>query len=122
MSWRTPLLDKNYLSGAAVLPYRFCKFGSSDTAIVTAAAATDAIIGVSGQVGAPAAGQQIDITLMGIGEVTLAANLARGVLVTSDANGAAVAAATANNRIAGTLLMSGVAGDVVPVMLAIGNF
>jgi hypothetical protein len=52
MSWRNPLLDKTYTAGGTINPYRFVKFGGSDTALLQAAAATDALIGVSGQVGA----------------------------------------------------------------------
>lgn len=115
MSWRNPLLDKTYTAGGTVSPYRFVKFGGSDTAILQAAAATDALIGVSGQIGA-ASGEVLDITLVGIGEVTAGGSITRGNAVTSDANGKAVVAAD-GNVIIGKALMSAADGDVIPVLL-----
>lgn len=115
MSWRTPILDKSYTAGGTILPYRFVKFGGADTTLLQAAAATDALIGVSGQVGA-ASGEVLDITLVGIGEVVAGDAITRGNAVTSDANGAAVVAAD-GNVIAGKAMMSAVAGDIIPVLL-----
>jgi len=116
MSWKTPLLDKAWDAGAAVEPYRFIKFGADDDHVIQAAAASDSMIGVSGQVGADAAEDRIDVTLVGIGEIELAATLARGAQVTADANGKAVAA-TDGDYVGGKILMSGVAGDIVPILL-----
>lgn len=115
MSWRNPLLDKTYTAGGTINPYRFVKFGGSDTALLQAAAATDALIGVSGQVGA-ASGEVLDVTLVGIAEVTAGDAITRGNQVTSDANGKAVVAAT-GNVVAGKAMMSASAGDIIPVLL-----
>lgn len=115
MSWRNPLLDKTFTAGGTINPYRFVKFGGGDTVLLQAAAASDALIGVSGQVGA-ASGEVLDVTLIGIGEVMAGDNITRGNMVTSDANGKAVVAAD-GNMIAGKALMSAVAGDVIPVLL-----
>jgi hypothetical protein len=115
MSWRNPLLDKTYTAGGTINPYRFVKFGGADTTLLQAAAASDALLGVSGQVGA-ASGEVLDVTLIGIGEVMAGDNITRGNMLTSDANGKAVVASD-GNVIAGKALMSAVAGDIIPVLL-----
>lgn len=113
--WRNPLLDKTFTAGGTVNPYRLCKFGGSDTAIVQAAAASDAIIGVSGQIGA-ASGEVIDITLVGVGEVQAGGSITRGNQVTSDANGKAVVASD-GNVIIGKAMASAADGDIFPILL-----
>jgi hypothetical protein len=113
--WRNPLLDKTFTAGGTINPYRLCKFGGSDTAIVQAAAATDAIIGVSGQIGA-ASGEVLDITLIGVGEVQAGGSITRGNQITSDANGKAVVASD-GNVIIGKALASASAGDILPILL-----
>lgn len=115
MSWRTPLLDKTLQAAGTISPYRLCKFSTTDTTVVQATAATDALIGVSGQVGA-ASGEAIDITMVGVGEVTLGGNVTRGNSVTADSDGCAVAASDGNS-VAGIALKSGVADDVIPILL-----
>lgn len=113
--WRSPLLDKTLTAAGTILPYRLLKFSTSDTTVVQATAASDALIGVSGQVGA-ASGETLDVTLIGIGEVTLGDTVARGARVTSDASGRAITASDGEN-VAGMVLKSGVVGDVVPLLL-----
>lgn len=115
MSWRNPLLDKTYTAGGTINPYRLVKFGGADTTLLQAAAASDAIIGASGQVGA-ASGEVLDVTLLGIAEVQAGGSITRGNMVTSDANGKAVVASD-GNIIAGKALMSADAGDIIPVLL-----
>lgn len=113
--WRSPLLDKTYTAAAAIEPYRLLKFSTSDTTVTQAAAATDALIGVSGQVGA-ASGEALDVTLVGVGEVGLGGSVTRGNSLTADADGKAVVA-SAGNAIIGKALKSGSAGDVIPILL-----
>lgn len=115
MSWRNPLLDKTFTAGGTINPYRLVKFGGADTTLLQAAAATDALIGASGQVGA-ASGEVLDVTLLGIAEVQAGGSITRGNMVTSDANGKAVVASD-GNVIAGKALMSAVDGDIIPVLL-----
>lgn len=113
--WRNPLLDKTYTAGGTILPYRLLKFGTADTLMIQATAATDAIVGLSGQVGA-VSGEPLDVTLVGVGEVTLGDTVTRGSQVTADSAGRAVTAAS-GNTVAGLVLKSGVVGDVVPMLL-----
>jgi hypothetical protein len=118
----SPTLIKTYVAGAAVRARRFAVFGSSDTAMIEAAAATDFIMGVSEKVDA-ALGDRFDVVHSGITEIVLGGNVTRGQPCTSDANGAAIAAAPAagaNVRVGGFPLASGVAGDIVPFFVQPG--
>ncbi len=113
--WRTPLLDKTLTAAGTISPYRLVKFSTSDTTVIQASAATDSLIGVSGSVGA-ASGESVDVTFVGIGEITLGDTVARGGQVTSDASGRGIPAVDGNS-VAGKVLKSGVVGDVVPILL-----
>lgn len=115
----TPVLTKTFNAGGAIPAYSWVKFGADDRTVVVAAAATDAIIGLSTSLPA-ASGERVDVILAGIGEAVLAGNVTRGGLVTSNSAGACVAAAPsagANNRVGGTAFASGVSGDVIPVLV-----
>lgn len=114
------LLTKAFLAEAAIAANRIVKFGSTDDYVVQGAAVSDSIFGVVGGI-APAIGERCDVTLVGIEEVKLGGTVVRGGPITSDATGQGVAAAPAagaNNRIIGFAQMSGVIGDVIPVLLA----
>lgn len=114
------LLTKTYVAEAAIAANRIVKFGSTDDYVVQGAAATDAVFGVIGGV-APAISERCDVTLAGIEDLKLGGAVVRGGPITSDATGQGVAAAPAagaNNRIIGFAQQSGIAGDVIPVLLA----
>lgn len=116
-------LQKTLIAGAAVAKNRIVKFGSSDTAVIQAAAATDSLIGVSDNLGA-ASGEPLDVIIDGIALVEYGGNVTRGALLTADADGKAVAAApaaTASARIIGIAMMSGVSGDIGSVRIAPGS-
>lgn len=118
-----PTFTKNYTAGAAIAKRRFVKIGAADGAILQAAAATDPIIGASTDIDA-ASGDRVDAHLAGIVEVEAGGNITRGVQVTADADGKAVAAAPAsgvNNFVAGRAMVSAAAGDIIPVLLAIAE-
>lgn len=104
-----------FTAGAAILPRRFVKF-SADRTVIQATAATDLIIGVSDSLGAAAAGDRVEVYQLGTHvEVVAGGNIARGVEITSDANGKAVTAAPAAGatcRTAGIAMGSFVADDV----------
>lgn len=114
------LLNKNYLAEAAIAPFRIVRMGAADGGVLQAAAATDALIGVSEAVG-PASGERCDVVKVGLADVELGGAVVRGGPVTSDATGRGVAAAPAvgaNNRVIGFAEVSGVAGDIIPVYLS----
>lgn len=120
---RTDGLIKSLLAGAAIAARHIVKFGADDDTVVTAAAATDAPIGVTSEIDA-ALGEPCDVMLSGLAEVVYGGNVAGGDLLTSDANGAAVTAAPAagvNNRVIGVAMASGVAGDIGLVLLQPGS-
>ena len=116
-------LQKTLIAGGTVAANRIVKFGSSDTAMVQAAAATDLLIGVSDNLGA-ASGEPLDIIMDGIALVVYGGNVTRGQLLTADSDGKAVAAAPAaegSNRIIGVAMLSGVSGDIGSVLISQGS-
>lgn len=112
----------NYNAGAAVAPHRIVKHGGSDSEAIQAAAATDALIGVSDQLGADASGDPLDVIRSDLGEVEYGGNVTRGNPLTSDADGKAVAATTDGARIVGFAEVSGVDGDIGSVHIAPGFY
>lgn len=107
---------KGFSAGAAIGKGRIVKFDAADHTVVLAAAATDLLVGVSDPVADAASGEVVDVRLDGQGEVVLGGTVTRGAWLTSDANGAAIAAAPAtgsNVQVIGFALVSGVAGDII---------
>lgn len=111
-------LVKSLNAGAAVRGRRFVAIGAADFAGIEANAAA-IIIGISTEVDT-LINDQVDVVMAGIAEIVLGGTVARGARLTADANGAGVAAAPAagiNSNIGGFALASGVAGDIVPVLI-----
>lgn len=118
-----PTLIKNFLAEAAVGANRIVKFGTADNQVVVSAAVSDTMFGVSTELAA-AINERCDVIVGGIAEVVLGGSVTRGAYVTSDASGAGLAAAPSagtNNSIIGQALMSGVSGDVIPVLVSPGR-
>lgn len=113
-------LQKTLIAGAAVNPNRIVKFGAADNQAIQAAAATDKMFGVSDNLGA-ASGETFDVIVDGIALVKYGGNVAVGDLLTSDANGQAIATTTASNRMIGVAMDSGVSGDIGSVLLSPGS-
>ncbi|WP_291854863.1 capsid cement protein [Bradyrhizobium sp.] len=114
-------LTKSYTAEAAISANRIVKVGGADYGVLQAAgaAATERSIGISTEIDA-ALGERIDVIHEGIADLKLGGTVARGDPVTSDATGQGVAAAPTagvNNRIIGFALISGVIGDIIPVLL-----
>lgn len=119
MGMSNPELIKSYKAGGAISKHRIVKLSADDT-VVQAAAATDALHGVLGEIAA-ASGDRVDVVLTGIAEVEYGGNVTRGALLTADADGKAVSAdpaAGVNNRIIGQAMESGVAGDIGSVLIS----
>ena len=120
MAWNTSF--RNYTAEAAIAAHRIVKPGATDGSVLQAAAATDALIGVTEGL-APEAGERVDTVKSGIADVEYGGAVTRGQLLTADADGKAVAAAPAagaNVRIIGVAEVSGVAGDIGQVLIAPG--
>jgi hypothetical protein len=111
------LLQKTFVAGAAVSPYRIVKPGATDANVVQGAAATDKLIGVGDSLGA-SSGETFDVILDGIALVKAGGTIAFGDPITSDATGQAVASTTQGNRVVGYAMESAVAGDLVGVRIA----
>lgn len=118
-----PGLIKCYVAETTVGKYRIVKPGSTDDHVVQAAAASEALMGVSGFVGGDAGGR-VDIIKSGITDVEYGGSVTRGDWLTSDANGKAVAAAPvvgANTNVIGRAEVSGISGDIGSVLIAPGR-
>jgi hypothetical protein len=112
-------LTKSHTAEAAISANRFVKPGAADYGVVTAAAATDKIIGITTEIDA-ATGERTDVVLEGIADLKLGGTVARGDMLTSDATGqgiTATPAAGANVRIGAMAMISGVIGDVIPAKI-----
>lgn len=118
-----PGFIKSYNAVANISAYHLVKpSGVNDGEVVPAAAATDAIIGVSQNVDV-LNGQTVDVIHDDTANLQLGGNVAFGDPITSDANGCGVKAAPtagANNRIIGFAMTSGVSGDIIPVLVQPG--
>lgn len=114
-----PDVTKSYLAGGIIGPNLLVKFSASGT-VVQSAAAADLSIGVSVPQLTTASGDRVDVIHDGIADVLAGGACTRGTAVTSDANGKAVNAA-AGNRTVGIALESGVAGDIIPVLMVVGT-
>jgi hypothetical protein len=113
------ILKKNYIAGAnGITPNSIVKFSGSGQ-VVLAAATGDLQIGVTDSFCNPSAGDRLDVMHLGIADVKLGGTVARGQLVTSDLNGNGVLLVSGIS--VGIALESGVAGDIIPVLLMIGG-
>lgn len=113
----------NYTADAATTASTIAKFSSSDGHVVPAAAAADELIGVFDEL-SHASGERCDVIRAGRTLITYGGNVTRGDWLTSNASGQAVTAAPAagaNASVIGRAEVSGVAGDIVPIVLAIGQ-
>ena len=112
---------KSYSAEGGISPCRFVKPGANDYGVLAAAAATDKIIGVTMPLITVLSGDTVDVMHDGIADLQLGAGGAtRGDLLTSDATGNGVTAAPAagvNNRVGAVALVTGIAGDIIPVLL-----
>lgn len=117
---------KSYVAEAAVEACRIVKYGAADGQVLKGAAAADKLVGVAAPSVDSAIGDQVDVVKSGPAEVRLGGAVARGDLLTSDANGKAVVwapAAGANARYVAIADASGVLDDIIPctVMPGIGQ-
>lgn len=111
-----PILTKSFIAGADTRPNRCVKFSDSGT-VIEAVLAADRVVGVSKPQLTVASGDRVDVVLLGIADAIAGAAVTRGDLVTSDTTGAVITLAGATQEI-GTALESGVAGDIIPVLLS----
>jgi len=133
-----PTLTKNFVAEAAIAANIIVKQGTADGQVLAGAADTDFIFGVTGELGAAAANDRVDVIVAGIAEIEVGGAINRGDPVTTDANGKAVAStrhthventaaayvqnavtnAASAERIIGFAMVNAVAGDIADVLLA----
>lgn len=121
MMGQTSGLEKSAKCTAAIaVAFTICKFGADDDTVSVATASSEDLLGVM-QHTTVTAGDEVRVMLEGISRVVLGGTVTRGGLVTSDAAGKAVAVGAVggtNYNAIGRVLASGVANDIVPVLLA----
>jgi hypothetical protein len=110
------LLRQAYNFITVIAPYRFVKFSANEGEVVQASAAADLTIGVADEIGTVDAAGRIEVDEVGHAQLAIAATIAQGVELTSDAAGRGVAAA-AGNHVGAITRQSGVSGDVVRVQV-----
>lgn len=113
-------LTKNYVAEGAISAYRIVKVGAADYGVLAAAAVSDKLIGITTEIDA-ASGERVDVIHEGIADLKIGGTVARGDFITTDASAQGVTAAPAagtNNQIIGKALISGVSGDIIPVLIS----
>lgn len=120
MMGHTSGLEKSVKCTAAIATaFLIAKFGADDDTLSQSTAATESHIGIFQHI-TSAANEEVRVMLDGISKVKLGGTVTRGDRLTSDANGKAVvigAVAGTNYNSIGTAFASGVADDIIPVLL-----
>lgn len=109
-------LIKTFQTEATIEPRKVVTFGDANRKVAKATAASQALIGVTNDIGSEKTGR-VDIILGGVVLVRAGAELTRGQLLTANANGDVVPA-TAGDRIIGISMESIEADAVASVMLS----
>ena len=112
-------LTKTFYADGTLAGRKLVTFGTGKLKVKEATAATDALIGVTTQIGSEGNGR-VDVIFSGITEATAGGTITKGDVLTSDANADAVTASQATDRVIGIALEDAVAGDFVSVLIAHG--
>jgi hypothetical protein len=118
-----PCLITNFLADGAIAQFQIVKPGANSDDVKEAAAATDALIGISTFVPSDD-NTSCDVVVCGIADLLLGGTVAFGDQLTSDANGngvKAVPGAGLNVRTIGIAFKAGVSGDIIPCLIALGS-
>ncbi len=110
-------LTKNYLAEDANSQYLIAKQGTADNQALKSGAAAANQLGVVSQPGDTAAGERMDIVLLGETEVRCGGVISAGASFTADSAGKA-AAATTGQRAVGIVLETGAADRIVRCIVA----
>lgn len=106
-------------TAALATAFLIAKVGGDDDTFSQATASTEDLVGVfQHTTSAPA--EEVRLMVSGISRVKLGGTVSRGALLTSDANGKAVAIGAVggtNYAVIGRAMASGVADDLIPVLL-----
>lgn len=103
-------------ASAEVAGRRIVTLTGDDYEAAQASAASDALIGISTETGAPDGGR-LDVIIDGVSNVEYGGTVAAGDPLTADAQGRAITAADGDN-VVGRALIAGVSGDIGSVIIA----
>lgn len=116
---RNDCLTKTFYADGTLEGRKLVTFGTGKLKVKQAEGASDALIGVTTQIGSETNGR-VDVIFMGITEVTAGGNIAKGAVLTGDASANAITASQAADRVIGIALEDAVAGDYVSILIAQG--
>ncbi|UKD10556.1 hypothetical protein L3V59_12795 [Burkholderia aenigmatica] len=110
------ILISNYVAASAMGAHLLAAYGDADDhATAPTGAAGEKLLGATTDVGA-AAGERIDVVLLGPTPVVYGAAVSRGDRIKADAQGRAIPAAAGDASI-GEALLSGGVGDIGSVLI-----
>ena len=118
-------LIKSFSPTAAITPFSVVKFGTDDSTVALATAATDLVIGFTNEIEITAddvtKGNLVDVVLGGIAEARAGAAITCGSRLTVDSMGRVIISAPAtgaNVQIIGTAMKSASSADeIIPVLI-----
>ncbi|MEO1082395.1 MAG: capsid cement protein [Pseudomonadota bacterium] len=94
-------------------------FGAADGEVVAASAVSNTLLGVAEQIGSRDNGT-VDVILSGIAEVVAGGNITRGMALTVNAQGQAVAVSAGTDSVIGIAMQNAVANDIIDVLILQG--
>ena len=109
-----------YLADAALAAYKIVKVGTDQEHAAVCSAGTDKAIGIT-QCASTAAEDLLEVAVMGGAKVKIGGTVSVGDLLTSDSSGLAVATTSANDRVIGIAMESGVVNDVIGCQVQLSN-
>ncbi len=112
-------LTKSFYAEGTLEGRKLVTFGTGKLTVKQATAASDALIGVTTQIGSETNGR-VDVIFCGITEATAGATIGKGDVLTSNADADVVTATQAADRIIGIALEDAVAGDHISILIAQG--
>ena len=112
-------LTKSFYAEGTLEGRKLVTFGAGKLTVKQATAASDALIGVTTQIGSETNGR-VDVIFAGITEANAGGTIAKGDVLTSDASANVVKASQAADRVIGIALEDAVAGDYVSILIAQG--
>ena len=116
---RNDCLIKSFYAEGDLAGRKLVTFATGKLTVKQATAADQALIGVTTQIGSETNGR-VDVIFSGITEATAGGTIAKGAVLTSDANASAITATQASDRVIGIALEDAVAGDYVSILIAQG--
>jgi len=114
-----PTLIKSFVAPATVAGRKLVTFAAADSEVTVASAVSNPLLGVAVPTGSRD-NNRVDVIVAGIAEVKVGGNITRGDSLTADANGDVITSFAGTDRIIGLALQSGVANDVIEVLVAQG--